>query len=1150
MDSEGAADPDRGKKPTKPSSQQMSLKTAKTTPSEYKRIQMQWAAAQVLMEKEKLDAERRKCGDAEGAKSTKGSRKTATERELLRAVRERDVRGNRMRESEFKKWHAGVVGVLLWFLLVHLSGIYFFTKGFLLTRLVLDDKSSCSVLPFESDASIAAKAPAQIADRNPEKGCWHPKSFNKAVVIVIDALRYDFVIPSAFNPTLDNTTVSFHHDNFPVLYDTAVSSPQNAFLLPFIADPPTTTLQRLKGLTTGTLPTFIDAGSNFAGMTVDEDNLVSQLLAAGKNLVHLGDDTWQALFPNVFDKNLSRPYDSFNVWDLHTVDNGVISHLLPLLHPQNATTWDVIFAHLLGVDHAGHRYGPDHTAMAAKLKQMNSMITDVMHKIDDETLLVVLGDHGMDAKGDHGGESDDEIEATLWMYTKKPVFGRLDSRSRVPPVTAKDLSAIPQIDLVPTLALLLGLPIPFNNLGAPIEHAFVGSFRRSTWQKLIDVNRITASQIRRYQRQYASAKGLDESHRLMADPLEKYNDAEGLFSNTRRSTSSQKETYLLYRDYERTVLDVCKSLWATFDVDSMVLGIGLLVSAVVVLYAYARASTRLQAWAGQRTEISYSVLKYASIGALLGAIAGCGNAATGLLETKLEMVDSTVFGATSLSIVAASIRVLRFSIPKLSFPFPRSLWSLCAVVITILPPLGFASNSYTIWEDRITLFFLTTFGVLAACSSLRQKTREDRVLGFYHSCLFLVCGRAASFSKLCRDEQMPYCKSTYYASSASSTSAPWQLAIPFVLSGILPFIIKSYYTGTLSYEGSAIFWIGIAFRAGLALTGIYWFLDANDDSASTLLDAAAAMDAGSTLTSDSMKIIRVVIAQVVLAIAFAAGTTTFAWAKPCISIGMTPGAELGDDGRSKASNATKRTTVTILGFANIYGARYFILVLNFALAITLLQKPMGGGAIGLQVWQILSLLEILDTNGLTTTNAAIGPIALGLLGSFHYFTTGHQATLSSIQWETAFIPLREIRYPWSPILVIMNTFGAQILSAVAVPLCVLWKRQIDSRLPTQTSATGASGSGNTRSAARASMTRLLSDIVQAASTHLLYHAVINLSTTVWAGWLRRHLMLYRIFNPRFMMGAGVLLVVDVVVTLFAVGGVRWSIISVGDVFGW
>ena len=45
-------------------------------------------------------------------------------------------------------------------------------------------------------------------------------------------------------------------------------------------------------------------------------------------------------------------------------------------------------------------------------------------------------------------------------------------------------------------------------------------------------------------------------------------------------------------------------------------------------------------------------------------------------------------------------------------------------------------------------------------------------------------------------------------------------------------------------------------------------------------------------------------------------------------------------------------------------------------------------------------------------------------------------------------------------------------------------------------------------------------------------------------------MLYRIFNPRFMMGAAVLGVIDVVLMIFAVAGVRWSTLSVGDIFGW
>lgn len=36
--------------------------------------------------------------------------------------------------------------------------------------------------------------------------------------------------------------------------------------------------------------------------------------------------------------------------------------------------WDVLVAHFLGVDHCGHRFGPDHPAMAEKLTQMDGVI--------------------------------------------------------------------------------------------------------------------------------------------------------------------------------------------------------------------------------------------------------------------------------------------------------------------------------------------------------------------------------------------------------------------------------------------------------------------------------------------------------------------------------------------------------------------------------------------------------------------------------------------------------------------------------------------------------------------------------------------------------------------------------------------------------
>ena len=36
-------------------------------------------------------------------------------------------------------------------------------------------------------------------------------------------------------------------------------------------------------------------------------------------------------------------------------------------------------------------------------------------------MLFVMGDHGMTHTGDHGGDSDDEVDAALFVYSTKPI---------------------------------------------------------------------------------------------------------------------------------------------------------------------------------------------------------------------------------------------------------------------------------------------------------------------------------------------------------------------------------------------------------------------------------------------------------------------------------------------------------------------------------------------------------------------------------------------------------------------------------------------------------------------------------------------------------------------------------------------------------
>lgn len=46
----------------------------------------------------------------------------------------------------------------------------------------------------------------------------------------------------------------------------------------------------------------------------------------------------------------------------------------------------------------------------------------VIETLDDDTVLFVMGDHGMTRTGDHGGDSDDEVDAALFVYSPKPLI--------------------------------------------------------------------------------------------------------------------------------------------------------------------------------------------------------------------------------------------------------------------------------------------------------------------------------------------------------------------------------------------------------------------------------------------------------------------------------------------------------------------------------------------------------------------------------------------------------------------------------------------------------------------------------------------------------------------------------------------------------
>ena len=83
---------------------------------EYRNIQAQWAKAKAFAEKEAIASERARVGANNDVAKSKLKKGAASEEELLKIVKEKDRKRNKAKETEFKMQHAGIVGVLVWFL--------------------------------------------------------------------------------------------------------------------------------------------------------------------------------------------------------------------------------------------------------------------------------------------------------------------------------------------------------------------------------------------------------------------------------------------------------------------------------------------------------------------------------------------------------------------------------------------------------------------------------------------------------------------------------------------------------------------------------------------------------------------------------------------------------------------------------------------------------------------------------------------------------------------------------------------------------------------------------------------------------------------------------------------------------------------------
>jgi phosphatidylinositol glycan class O len=263
------------------------------------------------------------------------------------------------------------------------------------------------------------------------------------------------------------------------------------------------------------------------------------------------------------------------------------------------------------------------------------------------------------------------------------------------------------------------------------------------------------------------------------------------------------------------------------------------------------------------------------------------------------------------------------------------------------------------------------------------------------------------------------------------------------------------------------------------------------------------------------------------------------------------------------AGASHKTEVRVLGFANAYGAPFAVLWALLLAPVWLAAQPTAQISLALVTIALFAHLELVDAvrdaralhasfaadpagalarlqQGVPTTEVAReqGTVAvtldevvpLALLARLAFFASGHQATLSSIQWKSAFVLTPKVSYPLSPLLVILNSFGPTTLVVLAASLLGIWNVAPLATVSDTTSSPDRRGISPAPEAPPKSQAQVaMLAAVRAALGMSQYFGALLLGSALSAALLRRHLMVWKVFAPRYMLGAVELLCVDVAV---------------------
>jgi hypothetical protein len=292
------------------------------------------------------------------------------------------------------------------------------------------------------DFLFAYRSPLAAAPPAPGAPLGQPQT-SRVVLVIVDALRED---------------TSRKPDVMPFL----VQLRRQGAWAAMRSQPPSFSQPAWTTIATGAWPEINDA----APINVDtdkiwpwtQDHIFAAAKRAGFKTAVSGYDWWKEYIPPA-----QRDAGFFTPGEDDAADRDVVNAAMPWL---TGGGYQLVLIHLDQVDYAGHHEGgPRDPRWNAAAARVDAQIKQIAGALDwSKDTLIVVSDHGQIDRGGHGGQDPVVLVEPFVMVG-----------AGIKPGQYPDIQ---QVDLAPTMAVLLGTNIPESSEGKPLTQMLAVSADR------------------------------------------------------------------------------------------------------------------------------------------------------------------------------------------------------------------------------------------------------------------------------------------------------------------------------------------------------------------------------------------------------------------------------------------------------------------------------------------------------------------------------------------------------------------------------------------------------------------------------------------------------------------------------------------------